>query len=76
MIDPRAFTVAEIRHAELLEQAAHHRLTRRAAGPHSGRRWWSHVLRDVVMALRVAGSSTRRPRLTKHADLASVVETV
>ena len=75
MIDPRAFTVAGIRHAELVEQAAQYRLARRDARPHSGRRRWSQALRDAMLALRFAGSSTRRPGLTKPVDLAPAAET-
>jgi hypothetical protein len=75
MIDPRAFEVAAIRHAEILEQAAQYRLARRDASPHSGRRRWSQALRDAVAALRVTGSATRRPGLTKPVDLAPAAET-
>jgi hypothetical protein len=72
---PKAIALAEIRHAELLGQAAQHRLARRAARPHSGRRRWGHVWRDAVLALRACESATRRPDLMKPADLAPAAET-
>lgn len=70
-----AMELAEIRHAEFLEEAAQHRQERRAARLHRGRRRWGPVVRDAVVALRVAGSSMRRPGLTQPVDLAPVVET-
>ncbi len=66
----KAIALAEIRHAELLEQAEQHRLAHQAAGSRRGRTPWGRVLRDDLTALRARVSALRRPGLTKPADLA------
>jgi hypothetical protein len=66
--------LAEIRHAELLEQAERLRLAQRAASRQSGSRRWGRVWRGAVVALR-ARDHTTRPDLTKPADLALAAET-
>jgi hypothetical protein len=66
----KAIALAEIRHAELLEQAERHRLAQRAAGSRRGRTPWGSVLGDGLTALRAGMSALRRPGLTKPADLA------
>jgi hypothetical protein len=67
MIDPRVIAVAEIRLAELHEQAEQHRLAQRAAGSSRGRKEWGS---DLLMALRSRMSALRRPDLAKASDLA------
>ena len=62
--------LAEIRHAELLEQAERHRLAQRAAGSRRGRTPWGRALRDELTALRARMSAMRRPDLANPSDLA------
>jgi hypothetical protein len=71
----KAMELAHVRHAELLEQAAQHRLAGRAAGPHGARRRRSQAVQDAVMALRVRGRATLRSDLLQPADLTSAAET-
>ncbi len=70
MIDPRVIALAEIRLAELHEQAEQHRLARLAVGSSRGRKEWGSVLRDDLTALRARISAMRRPDLAKSPDLA------
>jgi hypothetical protein len=70
MIDPRVIAVAEIRRAELLDQAEQHRLAQLAGNSRRGRQEWGSVLRDELTALRARVSAIQRPGLTKPADLA------
>jgi hypothetical protein len=70
MIDPRTIALAEIRLAELHEQAAQHRLARLAVGSSRGRTAWGRVVRDELTALRARISAMRRSDLTKPAGLA------
>ena len=65
-----AFELAEIRQAELLEQAEHFRLVRQSAGSRSGRppRW--RPLQRELMALRALIRTMRRTELTLPTDAA------
>ena len=69
MNDRMMMAFAEIRLAELLEQAEQHRLAHRAADSGRGRKPWGRVLQDVLTALRARVSAMRRSGLTKPADL-------
>ena len=73
MNDLKVMALAEIRLAELHEQAAQHRLAQRAAPARRGRKRWGHVLRDAALALR-ARMSTTRSSLEKPADPAPAAE--
>jgi hypothetical protein len=69
MNDLKAIALAEIRLAELHEQAEQYRLAQRAADSRRGRKRWGSVLRDELTALRARMSAMQRPGLTKPADL-------
>ena len=66
----KVIALAEIRHAELLEQAEQLRLAQRAADSRGVRKQRGSVLRDELTALRAHIGAMRRPVLTKPTDLA------
>jgi hypothetical protein len=66
----KVIALAEIRHAELLEQAEQLRLRQRAANSGRDRNRWGRIVRHEFTALRARMSLMRRPDLPKQTDLA------
>ena len=62
--------LAEIRRAELIEQAEQHRLAHGAVDFHRGRTPWRRGLREELTALWTRMSAMRRPALNSPAKLA------
>jgi hypothetical protein len=71
MIDPRVIALAEIRRAELLEQAERHRLAQRAADTRRGKTLSRPALRDALAALSAHANAVRRRHPSQSSDLAA-----
>jgi hypothetical protein len=66
----KAIALAEIRHAELLEQAEQLRLAQRAVDTRRRGKPWDRGVRNGLAAMRARTRAIRRPGLTKPANLA------